>query len=547
MRSLRSRRQGPLVAEHGRTVKRSVASRILSSYVVVLLVFAAASAWNVHTFERAAADAALLRQGYLPLALSIRDLVASQDTWNSQLNHITEARNPVDKKVWFETALTLGRPRKFAEVTRAVDRSLPEDVASTSVSRGELMTELAQARRLMKPDAELVKQLFLALDRNEQQQADRLRDKLVQRGIRVQRSLSRIEKRVSSYVDALALEAKKRERLALSLLSLATGLTLLTGLLMALYARRVVAPLSLVTKRAAAVATGDLSPQTPIDSGDEIGQLAVTFESMVQAISDARERLLASERLATIGKMAAHVTHEVRNPLSSIALNLDLLEEELPLDNDEARELLRAISLEVQRLSALSDQYLSMARRKAPELEECDASEVVLGAVNFMRREIERSQIELSVDLPPGLPWVNVDAAQIRQALFNLMRNAREAVSGRAHPDGGHIWVSASASSPGVEIRVDDDGPGIPPGEVEELFDPFFTTKDHGTGLGLAVSRQILAAHGGELSYRPREGGGASFLLHLPVSSLMAGAADADGFGDQAVFAPSARSSEGSE
>src|SRR5690606_23355914 len=103
--------------------------------------------------------------------------------------------------------------------------------------------------------------------------------------------------------------------------------------LMALYARRVVAPLSQVTRRARAVAGGDLSPQPAINSGDEIGQLSSTFEAMVQAIYDARERLLASERLATIGKMAAHVTHEVRNPLSSIALNLDLLEEEIPPQN----------------------------------------------------------------------------------------------------------------------------------------------------------------------------------------------------------------------
>lgn len=494
-----------------RSPKRSVASRILLSYVVVLSAFLATSVWSVLTFRVAATDATLLRQGYLPLALNIRDLVSSQDTWNSQLNHITDARNPADKQVWFETALSVGRPRKLAEVRRALDRALPEANRAAAVTRRELLSELAQARRLMQPDAELVRQLFESLSRGDQVRADGIRDRLVQQGIRVQRSLVGVERRVTGYVDALALEARQRESLALALLSLVIGLTLLIGILMALYARRVVAPLSQVTRRARAVAGGDLSPQPAINSGDEIGQLSSTFEAMVQAIYDARERLLASERLATIGKMAAHVTHEVRNPLSSIALNLDLLEEEIPPQNEEARSLVRAIFREVQRLSVLSDQYLSMARRKAPEMEECDVREMVTSATDFMRRDVERNHIELTVSVADSLPWVLADPAQLRQVLFNLVRNAREALSSE-----GNIWIWAGEEAGKVVIRVEDDGPGVSPGQrVEELFDPFYTTKDHGTGLGLAVTRQIVTAHGGQLRYREREGGGACFELTL--------------------------------
>src|SRR5690606_35976493 len=143
----------------------------------------------------------------------------------------------------------------------------------------------------------------------------------------------------------------------LILLLLLGGLTVLVGALMAFYARRVLSPLSHVTARADAVAAGDLTPQKAVDTGDEIGELSATFEGMVQAIGEAREKLLASERLAAIGKMAAHVTHEVRNPLSSIALNLELLEEELEPADAEARALLHAIGQEVERLSGLSDQY----------------------------------------------------------------------------------------------------------------------------------------------------------------------------------------------
>jgi signal transduction histidine kinase len=202
----------------------------------------------------------------------------------------------------------------------------------------------------------------------------------------------------------------------------------------------------------------------------------------------------------------------VRNPLSSIALNLDLLEEELGSSDPEVKNLLRAIGQEVQRLSGLSDQYLSMARRKAPEVEECDLGALVRSAVEFMKPEVERHGVELSSDIPAQLPWVNVDQGQIRQVLFNLVRNAREAM-----PEGGRVLIRIQKIPGALSVRVSDNGPGVPLERIEQLFDPFFTTKDHGTGLGLAVSRQILAAHGGKLEYKPIAPRGSAFTLQIPL------------------------------
>ena len=137
-----------------------------------------------------------------------------------------------------------------------------------------------------------------------------------------------------------------------------------------LYARRVLAPLTAVTARANAVARGDLTPHQVVDTNDEIGELATTFEGMVAAIQRARAELVQAERLATIGKMAAHVTHEIRNPLSSIGLNVELLEEEVALRGDkEPIALVSAIKSEVDRLSRIAEQYLSVARRPRPHLE----------------------------------------------------------------------------------------------------------------------------------------------------------------------------------
>ncbi len=505
-------------APASRVRRRTVASRILYSYLVVLTLFACASTWSVYTFREAVADAALLRQGYLPLALSVRDLVSNQDTYNSQLNHVTSARNPADARIWFDTALSVGRPKQLSKVEESLDRALPASDPKSTVARDELSAELARVRKLMESDSAVLKQMFADLEQGQSEKAQIARDQLVRRGLRVRRALSGVESRVTGHVDLLVSVAKAREHTAFQILIVLGILTLLVGMLMALYARRVLAPLSKVTRRADAVAAGDLSVQPAIDSGDEIGELSETFEGMVRAISDARERVLASERLAAIGKMAAHVTHEVRNPLSSIALNLELLEEELGAESEEAGALVRAIGQEVQRLSGLSDQYLSMARRKAPEFEECDLASLISASIEFMRRDVERHGVTLSLELPENLPWVHVDQAQIRQTLFNLVRNAREAM-----PEGGAIAlrVFSQTGDDGkpveVVLQVQDNGPGVPVDQIERLFDPFFTTKDHGTGLGLAVTAQILTAHGGRLNYQQAEPHGSIFSVHLPV------------------------------
>lgn len=280
-------------------------------------------------------------------------------------------------------------------------------------------------------------------------------------------------------------------------------------------------PLGLVTERAKAVGRGDLTPREPLRSRDELGELSATFERMVTAISEANERLVATERLATIGKMAAHVTHEVRNPLSSIALNLELLEEEIGPEEAESRALVRAISREVERLSALSGQYLSMARNQQPSFESEPLSDIVEDAVEFMRPELHRHGIRLELEVAPDTPLVCVDDAQIKQALFNLIRNAQEAM-----PEGGAVHVTVGPGEEGAVFVVDDEGPGIDAHTAERLFDPFFTTKRHGTGLGLAVTRQIVAAHGGKIRYERRAEGGSRFIIELPPAKDVHSRAD---------------------
>jgi signal transduction histidine kinase len=264
------------------------------------------------------------------------------------------------------------------------------------------------------------------------------------------------------------------------------------------------APLTNVTQRARAVARGDLTPKDVHPSDDELGELSAAFEQMVGAVGKAQSQAVANERLAAIGKMAAHVTHEIRNPLSAIGLNVELLEEELAQDDKHA---------EAKVLLGASEEYLRLARLPSPRMEEGSVSALVLDVAQFTKKEMERAQCVIALHVAPSVPAAMFDESQIRQAILNLLRNAREAMQ-----DGGTIDVSVLALGMSVIIKLEDRGSGIPDDIRARVFDPFFSTKGEGTGLGLAITRRIVEAHGGAITCEPREGGGTTFAINLPIA-----------------------------
>ncbi|WP_437966682.1 ATP-binding protein [Sorangium sp. So ce260] len=530
--------------------RRTVAGRLLASYLVVLAAFALTVGWSVQALRAASRDAQLLRAGYVPLLLRIGEVLAEQNVFNAQLNHITAAKNPGDVREWIETARRT-RPLAFSIVKDAAralagadekaaggdagggakaaggDAGVGQAAASSGVRRfsDEIATEVTAIERLVGASPERFSQLFQALAVGNRELAERTRDELVKREVEGAQRLRAIKGRVEEQMESLTVEARRREERSMHLLLGLGVLTLLVGAVMSLYARRVLAPLTAVTERANAVARGDLTPKQVLATNDEIGELATTFEGMVAAIRRARAELVNAERLAAIGKMAAHVTHEIRNPLSSIGLNLELLEEEVARASaadtpdaelrpvmKESAQLVAAIRAEVDRLSRIAEQYLSVARRPRPQLVPERVDDLVQELVAFVRPELDRAGIAVRVEVEEEGPEILLDESQLRQALLNLLRNAREAM-----PKGGAIVVSVSFSSGAATIAVDDSGPGVPEELRASIFDPFFTTKQRGTGLGLAVTRDIIEAHGGTISCEPREAGGTRFRIVLPA------------------------------
>lgn len=489
----------------------TVAGRVMVGFAIVLCAFAVTVGWSFLALRSATQEAELLRSGYVPLQLRIGEALAEQNVFNAQLNHITAARNPADVREWIETARR-ARPITFALVREAA-QALDGDDPTLAPFRREVLDELAAIEALQGSDPESFGQLFQALAVGDRNTADRVRDDLVRREAESAARLRAIKSRIEEEMARLTATAQAREKRAFWLLAGLAMLTLAVGVATSFYARRVLAPLTVVTERAKAVAEGDLSPRPVVADESEIGELALTFETMVAAIQRARQELVQAERLATIGKMAAHITHEIRNPLSSMGLNIELLEEELERGGTDSEQiqLVSAIKSEANRLSRIAEQYLSVARRPRPVLERESAEDLVRELLSFVRLELDKANVSSEVRADTDVPDVLVDESQLRQALLNLIRNAREAM-----PSGGEIKVEiARATGGGVDLTIADTGAGIPEDVRASIFDPFFTTKQRGTGLGLAVTRDIVEAHGGTIVCEPREGGGTTFRIHL--------------------------------
>ena len=334
------------------------------------------------------------------------------------------------------------------------------------------------------------------------------------------------------------------EETALSVAIMLGAAGLAVALAVFLFTLRTLRPLGVLRRRARQVAEGEYTQRTGVTSHDEIGDLAREFDAMADAIQEREQRLIRSERLATVGRMAAQIAHEVRNPLSSIGLNAELLGDELATEADEARRMVASIIGEVDRLTEITETYLRFTRLPRPKLEREDLGGLVASVVAMGRGEIVQEGITLDVDIAPELPELPADEAQLRQALINLVRNAREALASAPTKRLG-ISVANDRASGCLLVRVSDSGAGIDQHDLGKIFDPFFSTKAQGTGLGLALVQQIVVDHGGRIDVESVPGRGTTFTLAFPIRTASGHGAGASAAGGVAVGGGAAALPEG--
>jgi signal transduction histidine kinase len=499
-----------------------IPTRTFLGFGLVIVAFGAVAAASIVQHQRTAQTLRLLPGGLLALAIDVAELRANHGVFLTRLDGILEEQDSTATRAYLRSARMLraslvGRAQDGVRQVMALEvrpehRAMLEGVAA----------ELDAVRLAYAADEVRLEQLTQALVARDRPRAERLLGELRTRERGVERRLRRASDLVQDGIQDMSAEAEREERRSLQILGLLTAAALLVGLLVTLYTRAMLAPLRRVQARLAAIGRGELNTgRLPTTGDDELGRLAAEIERMVDALLARDERLrdlqaqqVRTERLAAIGRMAAHVTHEVRNPLSSIGLNVELLEEELSGAGAEPKALLRSIRREVDRLTAYTEEYLRLARLPAPRLEPGDLGEAVQEASELVRAEMAAAGIAYAVDVAPSLPRVALDEAQVRQAMLNLLRNAREALAARG---GGEVRVRVAGQGDRVVVTVSDDGPGIAPEVRARIFEPFYTTKEHGTGLGLPLTQQIVLAHGGTLEVRGGPGEGTTFELAFPA------------------------------
>jgi signal transduction histidine kinase len=233
----------------------------------------------------------------------------------------------------------------------------------------------------------------------------------------------------------------------------------------------------------------------------------------------------SSERVAYRVNLGSGLAHEIRNPLNSMSMNLQMLGEELQgvpgLEGGEHVEMLRSMQGEIKRIANLIDVFLQYARPATPHFEVRDLNDVLNATARFLHADFRQSGVDLVLDLEPLLPSVEVDEAQLRQALLNILGNARQVM----HP-GGQVRVSSRAGMGGeIVIEIADTGPGIPVDTIEKIFEPFFSKRAGGTGLGLAIARQMVENHRGRIEVESQVGKGTTFRIRLPRRQDRAGGA----------------------
>jgi len=228
------------------------------------------------------------------------------------------------------------------------------------------------------------------------------------------------------------------------------------------------------------------------------------------------QQLLHTERLATIGEMSAKVAHEIRNPLSSISLNTELLYDEISnyngVKNKEAENLVQSILNEVDSLTEMSDEYLRFARFPKLETKPSSVNDVLMELTKFFNKEMLQRGISLKENYTPDLPQILLDTTQIKQAFLNILKNSFESM-----PDGGKLTISTRLKGDNIEINITDTGSGISRSDIKRVFDPFYSTKSKGTGLGLALAMKTVEGHGGDIVCKSTINKGTTMTVSLPV------------------------------
>ncbi len=518
-------------------MRLSIATKIFIAFAFLIVIFTGVLMFGIYRTQSLFSQIERLNRRIVPVSLSLSDAQTDLKSFNLLLNE----RDP----------LVI---RRTLQVARLV-HSLPDRIRQRTARAHEVMAaselerfDRGQSRQLERVDTRLQALEERAADfaaRSEQftdlvlkgegpeadeakaAEIDRLQARLREDAEQLGTEISRLRNELRNLTDRALDRANASEQSSLYALGglSAAALLLAVGVLLAVI--RIVRPLTTLTEAAKRIGEGDYRPIDEIPSNllgrDEVTLLAREFNAMAERLAERDETLreqhralVKSERLATIGRMTSAITHELRNPLSSINLNAEMLMEELverglDPEDPEVMPLLETIIDEVDRLHEITEEYLVYARLPSSKLARENLVEITREMLEFHKNDWRRHQVEVTLETDADAIAIDADANHLRQALLNVVKNAVE-----ASPPGERVDVQLAADPRTATIAVRDRGPGVDPEIREELFEPFVTTKSDGTGLGLAMTQQIVEQHHGEIHVDNPDDGGCRFRIELP-------------------------------
>ncbi len=283
-------------------------------------------------------------------------------------------------------------------------------------------------------------------------------------------------------------------------------------------ASRVTRPVEQLAEAAREVAAGNWNTRVSVDSSDELGALAESFNRMTEELLEQRERLVQAERVAAWRELARRLAHELKNPLFPLQLTVENLvraRQQSPEQFDEVfRESSSTLLAEITNLKTIISRFSEFSRMPQPQFQRIQVNEIVQNVARLLQAQLraaEHAPMESRLELSEALEPIAADAELLHRALFNLALNAMDAM-----PEGGTLTLRTRRNGDRVVIEIADTGAGLTAEECERVFTPYYTSKAHGTGLGLAIVQSVVSDHGGRISLRSQPGRGTTFMIELP-------------------------------
>lgn len=484
----------------------SIRSKVIACFITLLLLFVGVSSYNHWRFRQANSRLVVVNEVFLPISRITIQL-------QSHVHGLAEDM----RRYYFESGSSTPDLSAFSRMVRDLTPYLAH----------RKFTELEQ--RLSKRDNQELKVVFRDLsfltarirETYDELTSGRDRQKFEAHYRLLRNDLKEMATLVDNECQRLTLAAQNEGRESLISSIAFTTLAVLFGIFAILLTQHALRPLPELIESIRKIGSGDFNQSLKVapSSQDETALLAREYNTMVAKlcerdtkIREQQAEILQSERLAAVGQLSAEVVHEIRNPLNSISLNIDWLEQELSGVDLEVKRTLGSISREIVRLHQITESYLVRARVPNQERERTPVNELLQEILDFSREEDRAKNIKVEAEFCGEEIFVHTDRSRLKQAFLNVLRNAREAM-----PRGGRLTVRTELKDNVSRVHFSDSGYGMNESARQQAFRPFFTTKTNGSGLGLVLTKTIVEEAQGSLQCESRVGLGTTFIFQFPV------------------------------